>query len=183
VKLEEPIIIDHTLIFDGFLFATGLHRCRYIGTVVRRRPQWLKDNPSVWRRVEEVLQELASLPRPTEIDSPIAPVTVGPSSPMSSPDIQNNAKDGDGADTAEIAPKDSLPPEQPSLVAEQLGAITAPSVLEDEDEITIGSRRYVSANRLASMLGISRRTLARRCAEGKAPSKINVGNKTFFELP
>jgi hypothetical protein len=40
----------------------------------------------------------------------------------------------------------------------------------------------VTADRLASMLGISRRSLSRLRSEGKAPPKIRINN-AFFEVP
>lgn len=46
-----------------------------------------------------------------------------------------------------------------------------------EDEIEIGGQRYVNAWRLASMLGVSVRTLSRWDAAGTGPPKIKVGRK------
>jgi predicted DNA-binding transcriptional regulator AlpA len=51
-----------------------------------------------------------------------------------------------------------------------------------EGEIEIGGRRYVSAWRLASMLGVSVRTLSRWDAAGIGPPKIKLGKKVFFDL-
>src|SRR5450759_4761169 len=36
--------LDKSRIYDGLVFATPGERCRYIGTWVRDRPQWLKKN-------------------------------------------------------------------------------------------------------------------------------------------
>ena len=51
-----------------------------------------------------------------------------------------------------------------------------------EDEIEIGSRRYVSAPRMASMLRISVRTLSRWNATGIGPPKIKLGKRVLFDL-
>jgi predicted DNA-binding transcriptional regulator AlpA len=51
-----------------------------------------------------------------------------------------------------------------------------------DGEITIGVRRFASAKRIASLLGVSVRTLSRWDAEGKGPPKIKIGKKTFFDI-
>lgn len=51
-----------------------------------------------------------------------------------------------------------------------------------DGEIEIGGRRYVSACRVASILGISVRTLSRWDAAGTGPPKIKVGRKALFDL-
>jgi hypothetical protein len=50
------------------------------------------------------------------------------------------------------------------------------------EEITKDGKRYVSANRYAEMLGISRRQLSRLDARGKTSPKFKIGNKVFFEV-
>jgi predicted DNA-binding transcriptional regulator AlpA len=50
------------------------------------------------------------------------------------------------------------------------------------DEIEIGGRRYVSAARVASLFGISVRTLSRWEATGNGPPKIKVGRRALFDL-
>ena len=52
----------------------------------------------------------------------------------------------------------------------------------DESEISIGARQYVSAQRLASMLEISVRTLSRWDAARIGPPKIKVGKLILFDL-
>ena len=51
-----------------------------------------------------------------------------------------------------------------------------------EDEIEIGGRRYLNAQRLASILGVSVRTLSRWNAAGTGPPRIKVGRKVLFDL-
>ena len=53
----ELAVIDKSLVFDEFLFATHLDRCRYIGTSARDRSQWFKDNVGKWHRIRDVQQE------------------------------------------------------------------------------------------------------------------------------
>jgi hypothetical protein len=43
-----------------------------------------------------------------------------------------------------------------------------------KDEITIGGRRYVSATYLAGKMGMSERSLERRCADGKGPPHVKI---------
>ena len=56
------------------------------------------------------------------------------------------------------------------------------SVSIADDEIKIGGRRYVTAGRLASLFGISVRTLSRWEATGNGPPKIKVGRRALFDL-
>ena len=51
-----------------------------------------------------------------------------------------------------------------------------------ESEISIGARQYVSAQRVASMLGVSVRTLSRWDTTGIGPPKIKVGKLILFDL-
>jgi len=51
-----------------------------------------------------------------------------------------------------------------------------------ENEIEVGGRRYVGAQRLAALLGVSLRTLSRWDATGTGPPKIKVGRKVVFDL-
>jgi predicted DNA-binding transcriptional regulator AlpA len=49
-------------------------------------------------------------------------------------------------------------------------------------EITIGARRYANAPRVASLLGVSLRTLSRWDRSGTGPPKIKIGRKVFFDV-
>jgi phage terminase Nu1 subunit (DNA packaging protein) len=49
-------------------------------------------------------------------------------------------------------------------------------------EIEIAGRRYVSAKRLASLLEVSVRTLARWDAARVGPPKIKIGRLVLFDL-
>jgi len=89
-------MIDKSLIFDGFLFATPLDRCRYIGTWIRDRPQWLKDNMGKWQYLRDVQQEAAPLPPCAESKSNVEAIPAVPNSPTLPADVRNSSDD-DGA--------------------------------------------------------------------------------------
>jgi hypothetical protein len=85
-------VINQSLVFDGFLFLTHRDRCLYIGTSLRDRTQWLKENAGRWRRIEDVQREAASLAAPVESEINGGAAPVGPNGQMSSHDVR---KDGD----------------------------------------------------------------------------------------
>jgi hypothetical protein len=176
----KPGVIDQSRVFEGKLFATPLDRCRYIGTSSWKRPQWLKDHPDVWRFVQDVEQEAASLGHHVKSEGPVEAVAAEPSPHMSSPDVRNDGRDADNAGSVEIPAGEPSPPQQPQLAMTL--PVTDAAASAPDDEVALGPRRYVSAELAASLLGISRRTLSRRCAAGKAPPKIKLGNKAYFEI-
>jgi predicted DNA-binding transcriptional regulator AlpA len=51
-----------------------------------------------------------------------------------------------------------------------------------EGEITIGARQYLNAGRVASVLGVSLRTLSRWGKAGTGPPKIKIGKKVLFDV-
>jgi hypothetical protein len=51
-----------------------------------------------------------------------------------------------------------------------------------DGEIEIAGRRYVTADRLAAMLGITVRTLSRWHAARVGPPKITIGKTVLFDL-
>jgi hypothetical protein len=59
-------VIDQTRVCEGLLFATRRDRCLYIGLWSWQKPQWLKDHPDKWRRLEDVEQAVAQLSSPVE---------------------------------------------------------------------------------------------------------------------
>jgi DNA-binding transcriptional regulator YiaG len=48
--------------------------------------------------------------------------------------------------------------------------------------VEIGGRRYVTAGRLASLLGVTVRTLSRWDAASNGPPKIKLGKKVLFDV-
>jgi hypothetical protein len=135
---KEPPMIDPGLVFENLLFATPLDRGRYIGTLVRDRPQWLKDHPGVWRPLEDVLREAAAWKRRDE--GPVETIATGPSSQIAS-DIRKDDKNVDAAASVEIPPGDPSCPHPPTLTKEASKTASAPSKSDFEDEIAIGPRR------------------------------------------
>jgi hypothetical protein len=55
-------------------------------------------------------------------------------------------------------------------------------ILAQAGELEIAGRRYVTAERLAGMLGITVRTLARWNAARIGPPKISIGKTVLFDL-
>jgi hypothetical protein len=172
-------MIDPGLVFENLLFTTPLDRCRYIGTLVRDRPQWLKDHPGAWRPLEDVLREAASWKR--RVEGPVETIATGPSSQIPS-DIRKDDKNVVAAASVEIPPGDPSSPHPPTLTKEASKTASAPSESDFEAEIQIGTRRHVSADRLAAMWDISRRELSRRIKAGKVPPMIKIGKKLYFEV-
>ena len=80
---------------DGILFAEHRDRIFYIRTLVRDRPQWLKENAGKWRRIEDIRREAASLAAPVESEVKVVAASSGPNGQMSSHDVR---KDGDVED-------------------------------------------------------------------------------------
>jgi hypothetical protein len=52
----------------------------------------------------------------------------------------------------------------------------------EDGEIEIAGRRYVRQQRLATILGVTERTLARWNARGIGPPKITIGKTVLFDL-
>jgi hypothetical protein len=173
----EPVVIDRSLVAGEFMFATHRDRCLYLGKSVRDRAQWLKDNADRWRRIRDVQQEADSLRRRVDSEIPIDAIAAGPSSHSSCRDVRNDGEVDGAASSTDIPAGDPAPPPSPTTV---LPTTVAPS--PSSVEIAIGGRRYVSAQCLASMLGISLRTLSRRCAGCNGPPKMKIGGKVYFEL-
>ena len=170
--------INQALVLEGLEFATPRYRCLYGGTSRRDRPQWLKDHPGMWRRTEDVLREAASR---CCAEIPAEPAAADPSSQIQS-DILKNDKDAGDPPSAAVPEADPLPADPTALTMEGSKIPPPPSKSDFEDEIAIGARRYVSADRLASMRDISRRKLSRQIAAGKVPPMIKIGKKLYFEV-
>jgi predicted DNA-binding transcriptional regulator AlpA len=54
--------------------------------------------------------------------------------------------------------------------------------LPQNGDVQIGDHQYVTANRLAQMLGVTVRTLARWNAQRIGPPKISIGKIVLFDL-
>jgi predicted DNA-binding transcriptional regulator AlpA len=176
-------VIDQWLVAGDVLFTTHRDRAWYLGKSAGGRAQWLKENAGKWRRIQDVQQEETAPLRPL-VDSEIHVRTI-PAEPSSHTPSRGARNDGHGDDDvglADISAGDCSPPHQPApaLVPRVIDA--PPPACLDEREIAIGARRYVSARRVASMLGVSIRTLSRWNAAGTGPPKIKVGKLILFDL-
>jgi hypothetical protein len=176
----KPSVVDQGLVFDGLLFNTHRDRGLYIRESRRDRPRWLKEHPDVWKRLQDIEEETSSSPRRVESDTPIEATAAGPSPHMSSSDVRKDGQAADNAGSVEVPAGEPPPPQELLLAMTRPETDAAASV--PGDEIAIDGRGYVSADRAAYMLGISRRTLSRRCAAGKGPPKIKHGNMAYFEI-
>jgi hypothetical protein len=67
---------------------------------------------------------------------------------------------------------------QPALAREA----SAFALSASRDEVEIAGRRYVRQRRLAKLLNVSARTLARWNACGIGPPKITIGKTVLFDL-
>ena len=61
-------IFDRARTAEGFLFATGGDRARYLGKSSREKPEWLKQNEGRYRRIEDVLRDGAPGTPPVEAE-------------------------------------------------------------------------------------------------------------------
>jgi predicted DNA-binding transcriptional regulator AlpA len=145
-------VINKGLVFNGLIFATYNDRSLYIRTLVRDRPQWSKEHPQVWRTVKDAEREAT-----------------------------RSALHETGGELSDVRPEDLPPSKKLSLPDAPSPKITPQVVSNIEDEVTIEGRRYLSAQRVASMLGKSQRTISRWCKQGGGPPKAKVGSKVFFE--
>lgn len=59
---------------------------------------------------------------------------------------------------------------------------TSPPAISASGEVEISGRRYVTADRLATTLGVTTRTLCRWDAARIGPQKIKVGKLILFDL-
>jgi len=107
--------INNGRIFDGILFATHRDRALYIRTLVRNRPQWLKDNPDSWRRIEDIQREAASLAAPVESEVNVVAASSGPNGQASSHDVRKDGDDEDGVALVDALSGECSPPCQPTL--------------------------------------------------------------------
>src|SRR5690349_20580508 len=73
----------------------------------------------------------------------------------------------------------SSPPNQTQAEPAASVALTLPA---SSGELEMAGRRYVTADRLASALGISTRTLGRWEAVRIGPPKIKIGKLVLFDL-
>jgi AraC-like DNA-binding protein len=160
---------------EGILFATPRDRGLYIGTLIRNRQRWLKENAGRWRYIKDIQREAASRAS-AETEVNVVAAASGPNSQTSSYDL---GKDGNAEETDSSA--DAIARGSPP--AEQASATTALSLSEiAKNEIAIDGHVHVSTQRLASMLGISERTLSRLLRNGDRPPHVKIGGSYYYRL-
>ena len=86
---------------------------RYIVTSVRDRPQWLKNNLGYWRRIEDVLQEIASRQPPGQSKVDLGGEPAG-TNDQKSPGIQHHNDDKDDAAVVHTPAGDCPPSDGPT---------------------------------------------------------------------
>ncbi len=99
---------------DGILFAEHRDRILYIRTLVRDRPQWLKENAGKWRRIEDIRREAASLAAPVESEVNVVAASSAPNGQMSSHDARKDGDDEDDVAFVDTLTEDRSPPHEPA---------------------------------------------------------------------
>jgi hypothetical protein len=154
MKAESADIINEALICDDYEFTSHNARGRYIGTVVAKRPQWLKDNPGKWRSIKEIRERAARLANPND-----GTARGQPGSSLPDPDNFENGLAG--ASTA--APTGASPPPKLPIAATERQTTTALSLSAiAESAATFNGQPYVNTQQFASMAEVSDRQLYRQ---------------------
>jgi hypothetical protein len=112
---------------DGLKFTTPGDRCRYLGKASWEKPQWLKDNPDKWRRIEDIQREAASPAAPVESEVNVVAASSGTDSQISSHDVRKDGDDEDGVGLIDALSGDCLPPYAPTLSTPSMKAELPPS--------------------------------------------------------
>jgi Helix-turn-helix domain len=153
-----PDRIDRALTCDGFVFKDHNARGRYIGTVVAKRPQWVKDNPD--KCISEALREIAA--RRTNSGIPA--------------DAHNSAIGR--SDAAVELPVDVSPSSQPPTTAMETPTTTTPKM--GHGGLMLNGCTYFTTEQFALVLGVSKRTLHRYLEDGNGPPRIKISG-VYYE--
>ena len=102
---------------EGILFATPRDRGLYIGTLIRNRPQWLKENAGRWRYIKDIQREAASLAPSAGTEVNVVAAASGPNSQTSSHDIRKDSGEKSDVISVDISADDSSPSCQPESVS------------------------------------------------------------------
>lgn len=166
-KMSERLLRNY---FQGVSVPADLppeELARFTDYVFRHVKQTGLKNPAGWltvhrARQEEKKEKEAAMALAAAIDWE-AVIDTGGDTP-----IQRNSVDPEPVKLG-VDPVSDEPPPAPMAATVTL----SPSEIA-KDTIAIGSDVYVSAPRLAAMLGISERTLARRTANGNGPTHVKI---------
>ena len=163
------------LAFGDVVFHITTDRVFFIGRMSEpERKKWLQQHPERWTSREDFLRALEARrrtePAKTSLTTPAPEVGTGRES---EPQLPAPSVDGQLSvtPTTHTAPQSIVNPEA-----------TASATTAAEDEIIIGERRFIGEQRVAAMLGSSRRTLQRWRSEGKGPLSTKIGRKQLYEL-
>jgi hypothetical protein len=104
-------------VFEAKLFATNRDRGLYIGTLIRNRPQWLKENAGRWRYIKDIQREAASLAPSAGTEVNVVAAASGPNSQTSSHDIRKDSGEKSDVISVDISADDSSPSCQPESVS------------------------------------------------------------------
>jgi hypothetical protein len=172
----KPVKVDQGLVFGDVEFKTHLAKNRFISTDIAKRPQWLKENPDKYEPLRDV-QDNASSDGEIGTDRH---VELGLESKTSRQDGGNPGYHGVSG-SRDMPARGSLPPAGPPLAVEALTTVALSPATIAKSEITIDGLRYVSLQRLCSMVDKSERTLSRWCADGNGPPPVKISG-VYFEL-
>jgi hypothetical protein len=88
--------IDYALTADGLLFGSNRDRCLYLGKSRKDRPQWLKENPGNYWRLDDLEIEPDRPDQPDRRQS-VAPAPAQPTFEPASSDVRKGSDDADVA--------------------------------------------------------------------------------------
>jgi hypothetical protein len=116
-------VIDQTLVAGDVLFATHRDRALYLGKSARDRAQWLKDNASGWRRIQDVQQEAAPLRPPVESETNLEAGPAEPNGQTSSHDVRKDGGEESDVTLGDAPAGGRSPPYQPTTLPVPVQAI------------------------------------------------------------
>ena len=168
-------VVNQALVADGYEFTDQNTRGRYLGTIVAKRRQFLKDYRGKWRKVSDVLEKAAQHAPYANTVVKADPVTS--SLPSKASDPENDV----GKATAELSANTASLPDLPKLelVSPMPIVPSLPTIVRNA--LTINGRLCITTEQFARLSGISKRTLHRLFKNGNGPPKIKISD-TLYEL-
>ena len=106
----KSVKINEGLVFDGRLFVTPNARARYISTLRRDRPRWLKENPDKWISLRDIQEQGGQLAPPVENENNVGAAPAGPNGEPSSRDVGKDGDDEDDVALVDFPGVDRSPP-------------------------------------------------------------------------
>ena len=112
--MNRKLVIEYSLVADGYLFASHRDRCLYLGKSIRERRHWLEVNPGKFRPLEDVEEESAQLGAPVEDKNNIGTAPAGLNGQTSSRGGRDNGGDEDDVALVDTLAGDHSPPHEPT---------------------------------------------------------------------